>query len=148
MSPRPPKPASHVTLKIGGAEPIGQFREISGFDSEQDVVEQKEVDANGRPVIVRVPAGRRSGLITLRREVDSDTGLWEWWREVETQGPDAARKDCTIELLDQSGTTVATFSLINAWPSKYTGAALSLGPDSNETAVEEITLAHEGFRRE
>jgi phage tail-like protein len=148
MPPKPPKPASHVTLKIDGAEPIGRFREVSGFDSENEVVEQKTTDANGQTVIVRVPGGRRSGLVTLRRGIDSNTGLWEWWREVETQGVNAARKDCTIELLDQSGATVASFSLINAWPSKYTGASLSVRADSNEVAVEAITLSHEGFRRE
>jgi phage tail-like protein len=146
MPPRQPKRANRVTLEIGGAKPIGLFREVSGFDSEVEVVEQKQVDASGQPVTVRVPGGRRSSQITLRRGIDSDKGLWAWWREVETQGPEAARRDCTIELLDQGGTTVATFSITQAWPSKYTGAML--GADSNDVAVEAITLAHEGFRRE
>lgn len=146
MPPKQPKRANRVTLEVSGGEPIGLFREVSGFDSEVEVVEQKQVNASGQQVVVRVPGGRRSGQITLRRGIDSDKGLWEWWREVETQGPEAARRDCTIELLDQGGTPVATFSITQAWPSKYTGAAL--GADSNDVAVEAITLAHEGFRRE
>ena len=38
---------------------------------------------------------------------------------------------------------VVTYSIINAWPKKYTGVGLKA--DSNEVAVEGITLCHEGF---
>ena len=34
-------------------------------------------------------------------------------------------------------------SVVNAWPRKYTGVGLKA--DSNEVAVEGITLDHEGF---
>ena len=41
------------------------------------------------------------------------------------------------------GSPVVTYSIINAWPKKYTGVGLKA--DSNEVAVEGITLCHEGF---
>ena len=41
------------------------------------------------------------------------------------------------------GPPVVTYSIINAWPKKYTGVGLKA--DSNEVAVEGITLCHEGF---
>jgi phage tail-like protein len=144
-SAQKPRPTNHFRLKIGGREAIGQFREISGLDSEQEIVEQKEVDANGNPVIVKVPGNLKWSNVELKRGIDVDRGLWEWRYEVETKGPDSARTDCTLELIDYDGSAIATYMLHQAWPSKYTGAAMNAG--SNEVAVEAMTICHEGFKR-
>ena len=48
-------------------------------------------------------------------------------------------------MMDYEHQPVVTYSIINAWPKKYTGVGLKA--DSNEVAVEGITLAHEGFKR-
>jgi phage tail-like protein len=130
---------------VGGKEAAGQFRECSGLDAENDIVEQKEIDANGLPVVIKVPGGMKWSNIELKRGVDVDKGLWEWRYMVETQGPDAARTDCTLELCDYDGSAIATYTIKQAWPSKYTGAAMNAG--ANEIAVEGITLCHEGFKR-
>ena len=68
---------------IGGKEAIGQFREVSGLDSEQEIVEQKEVDANGNPITVKVPGNLKWSNIELKRGVDTDKALWEWRHQVE-----------------------------------------------------------------
>ena len=143
-SAQKPRPTNHFRLTVGGKEAIGQFREVSGLDSEQEIVEQKEVDANGNPVIVKVPGNLKWSNIELKRGIDVSKGLWEWRYQVETQGPDAARTDCTLELLDYDGSTIHTYAIRQAWPSKFTGAALNAG--SNEIAVEAITICHEGFK--
>jgi phage tail-like protein len=140
-----PRPTNHFRLQVGGREAAGQFREVSGLDAENEIVEQKEVDANGLPVILKVPGGMKWSNIELKRGVDVDKGLWEWRHMVETQGPDSARTDCTLELCDYDGSPIATYQIKQAWPSKYTGAAMNAG--SNEIAVEGITLCHEGFER-
>jgi len=140
-----PRPTNHFRLDVGGKEAAGQFREVSGLDAENEIVEQKEVDANGLPIIVKVPGGLKWSNIELKRGVDVDKGLWEWRYQVETEGPDAARTDCTLELCDYDGSPIATYTITQAWPSKYTGAAMNAG--SNEIAVEGITLCHEGFKR-
>ena len=144
-SAQKPRPTNHFRLQVGGKEAAGQFREVSGLDAENEIVEQKEVDANGLPRILKVPGGMKWSNIELKRGVDIDKGLWEWRYQVENEGPDAARTDCTLELLDYDGSPIATYTISQAWPSKYTGAALNAG--SNEIAVEGITLAHEGFKR-
>ena len=148
MSPQAPQPPrqSGFRLKIAGTEVAGLFREVTGFDSESEVTEQRRSDPAGHTVIVQVPGARRRGLVTLARPITSDKGLWEWWHSAENQ-PASARKDCTIELLDQGGTTIATFSLRSAWPMKYVAAELHAGSD-NDVAVEKITIVHEGLRRE
>jgi phage tail-like protein len=46
-------------------------------------------------------------------------------------------------MMDYELNPVVTYSIINAWPKKYTGVGLKA--DSNEVAVEGITLCHEGF---
>ena len=56
-----------------------------------------------------------------------------------------ARTDCTLELLDYDGSPIATYNIKQAWPSKYTG--VSMNANSNEIAVESITICHEGFKR-
>jgi phage tail-like protein len=144
-SAQKPRPTNHFRLQVGGKEASGQFREVSGLDAESEIIEQKEVDKNGVPRIVKVPGNMKWSNIELKRGVDVDKSLWEWRYQVETQGPDAARTDCTLELCDYDGSPIATYTILQAWPSKYTGAAMNAG--SNEIAVEGITLSHEGFKR-
>jgi phage tail-like protein len=149
MSPpvrRPSRPTG-FRLKIGGVEVAGLFKEATGFDSETEVTEQKKSDPAGHMVIVQVPGLRRQGPLTLARPVTRDKGLWEWWRMAGEPDPThPPRKDCTIDLLDQAGAAVATFSLSAAWPKKYVAAELHAGSDS-DVVMERITIAHEGFRR-
>jgi phage tail-like protein len=140
-----PRPTNHFRLTIGGKESIGMFREISGLDSEQDIVEQKEVDAKGNPYTIKVPGNVKWSNVELKRGIDTDQQLWQWRHQVEMEGPDVARTDCTLELIDYDGQPIVTYTLLQAWPSKYTGVAMNAG--SNEVAVESVTLAHEGFKR-
>src|SRR5215210_2882705 len=106
------------TLKIGGAEAAGLFKEATGFDSESETSE-------------------------FKRGIDQDKTLWNWRKMVVDGKLKEARKDCTVTMLDYMGSPVVTYSIINAWPKKYTGVGLKA--DSNEVAVEGITLCHEGF---
>ncbi len=140
-----PRPTNHFRLTIGGKEGIGQFREISGLDSEQEIVEQKEIDANGNPLTIKVPGNVKWSNIELKRGIDVDKTLWDWRYQVEKEGPDKARTDCTLELVDYDGSTIVAYKILQAWPSKYTGVAMNAG--SNEVAVEAVTLVHEGFER-
>ena len=140
-----PRPTNHFRLTVGGKEAAGQFREVTGLDAENEIVEEKHINAQGLPEIMKVPGGLKWSNIELKRGVDIDKGLWEWRYQVETAGPDAARTDCTLELCDYDGSPIATYTVLQAWPSKYTGAALNAG--ANEIAVEAVTLCHEGFKR-
>ena len=86
-SAQKPRPTNRFRLTLAGKETIGQFREVSGLDSEQEIVEQKEVDANGNPVIIKVPGNLKWSNIELKRGVDVAKGLWDWRYAVETGGP-------------------------------------------------------------
>ena len=144
-SAQKPRPTNHFRLQVGGKEAIGQFREVSGLDTESEVVEHKEVDANGRQRTIKVNGAEKYSNIELKRGVDVDKGLYEWRQMVVDKGPDGARTDCTLELLDYDGSAIATYTITQAWPLKYSGVSMNAG--SNEIAVEGITLCHEGFKR-
>lgn len=66
MPDKQPRPSSHFRLNLGGHESAGVFRECTGLDSETDVIEQKAVDANGLPVVRKVPGSTKWSNITLK----------------------------------------------------------------------------------
>ena len=61
------------------------------------------------------------------------------------EGPDNARIDGNVALIDYTGSTIATWKFEQGWPIKYSGASLNAG--GNEVAVEEIQICHEGLER-
>ena len=143
--PKEPRPASHFKLSIGGRESAGMFRECGGLDSETSVIEQSSVDDAGRPVVRKVPGATKWSNITLKRGVDESLDLWKWRETVIQKGPDEARTDGTIQLIDYTGGIIATWKFLQGWPIKYTGATLNAS--GNEVAVEEVQIAHEGLAR-
>src|SRR3954454_11828132 len=118
-----PRPVTHFKLTIGGKESVGLFREASGFDTQSDVIEYKSADAQGRPTIRKVSGNPKWSDIVLKRGIDSQKVLGEWRKQVEEKGPDEARTDCVLELLDYDGQAIHTYNIKQAWPMKYTAAA-------------------------
>jgi phage tail-like protein len=145
MPAKEPRPATHFRLNIGGHEKVGVFREVSGLESETEVVEHKFVDEQGRDGVRKVPGHTKWSNLTFKRGVDENLELWKWRDEVIKEGPDAARVDGTIELLDYKGTVISTYKFLQGWPIKYSGGTLSA--TSNEIALEEIQICHEGLER-
>ena len=130
------------TLKIGGAE-AGTFEEATALASASEVAEIKRSLPNGRTDVIKAMGNTKWGDIELKRGVDNDKSLWNWRKLIVDGKPSAARKDCTVTMLDYEGQPIVTYSITKAWPKTYTEAGLKA--DSNEVAVEGITLAHEGF---
>jgi phage tail-like protein len=137
-------PTSFFKLSIGGVEAAGLFRECSGLDSESEAVESRSVK-DGKQFIRKVPGQVKWSDITLKRGVDPKADLWTWRKKVIDGNVKDARVDGTIELISQVGESIATYSFIQGWPRKYTGA--SFDPKANDVAVEEIVICHEGFER-
>jgi hypothetical protein len=81
------------------------------------------------------------GKLVLRRGSTTSKAIFAWHQSV-VEGQIAA-KDATIVLYDTGGRPVARYHLEHAWPSKLELGALK--SDSNEVAIEGITLCHEGF---
>jgi phage tail-like protein len=140
-----PRLGSFFRVTLGGKDSIGVFREVSGLSSETELIEQSEVDARGQAFVRMLPGARKWGDITLKRGVDNNLDLWKWRQQAEEEGPDAARVDGTIELLDAQGRPVATYTFRRGWPSKYQGPDLNAA--SSDVAIESIEITHEGLER-
>jgi phage tail-like protein len=133
-------------LSLADREIAGMFGECSGLESETEVIEERSVDKTGKEVVRKVPGATRWSNIVLRRGVDRNRDLWEWRDDAVRRGPDAARTDGTIELLDYDGSVVATYRFKQGWPVKYT-AADRLGT-KNEVAIETIEICVENLERD
>lgn len=124
---------------------IGYFKEASGVDSETEIIEHKEVNAQGKMMIRKVPGAMKWTDITLKKSIDAGAELWEWRRQVEQGTIEDARRNGSIVLVDTEGIEVARWNFAMGWPSKWKGADLNAG--ENNVAVEEITITHEGLER-
>lgn len=133
------------TLNLGGAEAAAFFAEVSGLSTENQVIEHTAADAKGKPLPQRFAGQTKWANIVLKRGVDKAQQLWTWRKAILDGNIDTNRKDCTINVMDQTGAIVVTYSFIRAWPSKYSSPGLNAG--GNEILVEELELAHEGFTR-
>ena len=117
---------------LGGEESAGLFKEATGFDSESEVSELK---------------AKKSTNLVLKEGVAEGDELRKWYETAVEKGPDAARVDATIELLDSTGTVVATYRALNAWPIKYGGASMERSAASKFVKITELHITHEGLKR-
>jgi phage tail-like protein len=143
-----PSPASDGTPPGGGPLGDGGFQECSGLDVEMDVAEYTEGGRNNG-VIQR--AGRaKVARIVLKRGMlhpaddDVNTELWSWFQDVVDGVRPLRRYDGTIEVLDDQGTAVATWTFSRGLPAKLVGPQLNAR--TGEVAIEELQIAHEGLR--
>lgn len=120
----------------------GGFTEVSGFDATIEPIEYREGDmATETPL--KVAGLRKYGNITLKKGVITAKEMYDWL----TPGLTGAviRKTVTISLLDETQKAVATWQIINAWPTKYT--VPDFNTTFNEITVESLELAYEGMTR-
>jgi|GraSoiStandDraft_51_1057287.scaffolds.fasta_scaffold207933_1 phage tail-like protein len=136
--------AFYFALTLPGHQ-VANFKDCDGLGSESDVVEHKSMDGQGKPMIQKVPGITHWPDITLKRGIDSTMALWTWRELVIKTGATKARTDVTITILTAEGAPMTTFSVIAAWPSKYSAAGLSAG--GSDALIEEVTLVHEGLSR-
>jgi len=140
-----PSSSSYFRLTLGGKENVGVFKEASGFDSETEIIEHTANDANGRPFKRKIAGLTKWSNVTLKRGVDDSLDIWKWRDTVIKEGADKARVDAKIELLDMSGKAIATYQLKQCWPKSYKGATLDAS--TNNVALEELIMCHEGLER-
>ncbi len=83
--------------------------------------------------------------ITLKQGITDNMDMWKWRKLVEEGKVNDARANGSIVMYDTAGQAIARWNLVNCWPSKLSGPAGKA--DGNEIAVQEMTLAHEGYER-
>lgn len=137
--------AKNFAIEVGGIQ-IAQFSEVSGLESEVDVVELKENGPDGRLRLVLAPApGNKKAQITLKRGKNASMDLWNW-HDLVLKGKVAdARKEGSVVLQDFENQEVARWNFFNAWPSKVSTSPLKAG--GSDIVMEEVTIVAERIER-
>ncbi len=123
----------------------GVFREVSGLDSETEVIEHRITGKGGNLVVHKVPGALKWTNIVLKRGITDDTKLHEWRKKIEDGLIESNRKNGTITCYAPDGKAVCRYTFVKAWPCKWKGPGLDAS--KNELAIEEIELTHEGLKR-
>lgn len=123
----------------------GIFKEISGLDSETEVIEHRVTGKGGNLIVNKIPGALKWSNLVLKRGITDDRRLHDWRGKIELGQIEANRKNGTVTLYAPDGTSVAKYSFKKAWPCKFKGP--SLDSSKNELAIEEMELAHEGLER-
>lgn len=135
-----PYSAFNFVVEIDGAQ-IAAFQEVSGLDSENQIIEYRE-GADALNSVRKLPGMEKYPNLTLKRGISGSTALWEWRKEVRDGGTAfPATRNVTVKLLDEKHQAVMKWRLTNAWCTKLSGP--SLNAKGNEIAIESAELAYE-----
>ena len=139
-----PMIGAHFEISVGSV--TGYFTEVSGLGSESEVVEHKIIAKGAKESIIRkIPGRLKWGDIVLKRGITKNMDMYSWRKQVEQGKVDSASLDGTIIMYDQTMTPIAEWSFFKGWPSKISGP--SLQSDGNAVGIEELTIVHEGIKR-
>jgi phage tail-like protein len=122
---------------------VGSFTEVSGLDSETDVIEYRTGDMRMNSS-VKLPGLTKYPNIVLKRGLTKDLSLWQWRKAVVNGQTD--RRNGVIILMDESRADVMRWQFRNGWPAKWEGP--DLDASSSEVAIETLEIAHEGLELE
>jgi phage tail-like protein len=141
-----PYGAFNYTVALGGdqgtgdiGQIVGGFSDVSGLGVD---VSYSEYRNGNEPfnTVRKVPNTHKNDDITLKRGLVGSADLFAWLKEVRDGTADA--RTVTITLLDEARNPVATWTLRNAQPKKWTGPTLA-AKGGGEVAMEELHLVHE-----
>lgn len=143
-----PYSAFNFLVSLGGAQGdgsegsiIGGFSDVSGLGVDISYAEYR--NGNERFNTVRKVANtHKNDDITLKRGLVGSDDLFQWLKAVRDGAADP--RQVTVTLLDEARQPVATWTLRNAQPKKWTGPTLA-AKGGGEVAMEEISLVHEGI---
>jgi phage tail-like protein len=138
-----PIPKFHFSVTLGDLGEIG-FQEVTGLKLTTEFIEYRP---GNDPTFIkqRVPGLKKFENITLKKAVfKGDTALYDWY--IDVQANPERRQDLTIQLLDEQGAPLMTWTVTKAFPISISGP--DLNGESNELAVESLELAHEGITME
>jgi phage tail-like protein len=134
-----PVPVFHFSVE-GAGDRIG-FTEVSGLNFTVEPIEYRDGDSPEYHV-TKLSGMHKFGNITLKRGIfTGNNQLFEWLSAVNLSKPD--RRTITIKLLDETHAPIITYTLNNAWPTKFDG--VSFKSTGNELAIESVELVAESW---
>lgn len=132
---------------VQGVGEIGAFTECDGLSVEIEVEEVKEGGQNH--FSHRFPGRMKWPNIVLKRGITDSDALFEWFAKVSGDGyagqeNKLALTHGAIALLGAAARPVRTWEFDGAFPVKWSGPKLAAS--STELAMEQLEIAHHGFR--
>lgn len=127
----------------------GQFREVSGLELSIDVEEVKEGGQNG--FVHKLPGRMSWPNIVLSRGVTQSDLLFAWAEQSAGEGFAGSgnqlyRATVSITMTSAQAKRLRTWKIEGAFPVRWKGPQFSV--DSNDHLVEELEIAHHGFKSE
>jgi phage tail-like protein len=143
FGPLDPAPEFRFYLEIDGLVE-GAFAECSGLRVERDVLTFKEGGLNNR--VHRLPGRTTYGDITLRKGVMFTIELWDWFEEGAKDGKVKYRDFTIYHHSSYFNIPARWYHVEKAYPVSW--EASSLRTDSNQLAMESLTLTFERLKLE
>lgn len=142
--------AFHFAVSFTGSGPSisdAAFQEVSGLETSIDV--ESVVEGGENRFVHQLPKpAKRSNIVLKRGLTEKSSGLVKWCKD--TMERDFAKKiepkNLVISLLDEEGDPVATWSVGNAYPVKWSVGGFDAM--KNELAIETIELAATTLKRD
>ncbi|MGY5129243.1 phage tail protein [Streptomyces nigrescens] len=125
-------------IDLGGIQ-VETLQSVSGLTYGQDVVEIKQVTADGELLNRKQPGPAQTGQVTITRGMDKSRAFTDWIKTTrENHDHGSARQNVTIALLDPGHNVVNRIHLVNAWASSWTAA--DLDAESSGAAIETVNI--------
>lgn len=118
---------------------IGMWTECSGLSAKYDVEEYEE---GGQNLFVhKLPGRLKYDNVKVKRPVDADSAkVARWFSSLHRS---ATRSTASITAYDGNLDVMATWSLVDVIPVRWSGPSFSV--DGGKVGSEELELAHHGF---
>lgn len=142
--------AFHFSVSFTGSGPAisdAAFQEVSGLETTIDL--EPLVEGGENRFVHQLPKpSKRNNIVLKRGLTEKSSDLVKWCKD--TMERDLAKKiepkNLVISLLDEEGDPVATWSVGNAYPVKWSVGGFDAM--KNELAVETIELAASTLKRD
>ena len=138
---------STFLVEVDGVE-LGRFNEVSGLQIDVEVEEYTEGGENG--FVHKLPGRMKWPNLVLKRGITKEDVFMSWLHDsvgdgMATRNGKSKRTTAAVTLLGPDGVTrLRSWSVVDAMPIRWTGP--SFASDSTSAAVEELEIAHHGFR--
>lgn len=132
-------------LEVDGVQ-IQKITEISGLKIEQDVIELKQNDKDGKYSIKKLPGRPKAGELTVTRPLSEDTSFKTWIKDSRLGQMGAVRKGGAVIIYDYENAPVARYNFTNAWPKSLEMSSLKAGDTS--VLTEKLVITFETLEAE
>lgn len=137
---------STFLVEVDGVE-IGRFMEITGLEV---TIAVEEVSEGGENSFVHKLPGRMSWPnLVLKRGITQNDSLLTWLNkssgeQFAANSNTLTRSTAAVTLMGPGGARLRSWDFDGAYPVKWRGPSFSV--DAEDQAVEELEIAHHGFR--